>query len=172
MGSQGRRVGGKFRKPWPNPRPREPFPTSAQARGTQIDATEVFLALAVNAEFRHYPPFVTLTRASGFRLNMSHAEVVLTRGLLNKQNLNAWRNYETNADLVCGRGGINDRCFTPDSFSRATGISAACAPAATPVPAAASPAPQRFPQIEAAMHHLEEAKRELRLPRRNSMGTG
>ena len=43
MGSQGRRVGGKFRKPWPNPRPREPFPTSAQAGRTQIDASRVFL---------------------------------------------------------------------------------------------------------------------------------
>ena len=72
------------------------------------------------------PPFVTLTRASGFRLNMSHAEVVLTRRLLYKQNLNSWRNYETNTDLVCGRGGVNGRCFTPDSFSRATWISAAC----------------------------------------------
>jgi hypothetical protein len=33
--------------------------------------------------------------------------------------------------------------------------------AATPGPAAASPAPQHHPRIDAAIHHLEEAKREL-----------
>ncbi len=31
----------------------------------------------------------------------------------------------------------------------------------SPRPAAASPDPQRHPRIEAALHHLEEAKREL-----------
>jgi hypothetical protein len=35
------------------------------------------------------------------------------------------------------------------------------APAATPGAAAASPAPQHHPRIEAAIHHLEEARREL-----------
>ena len=34
-------------------------------------------------------------------------------------------------------------------------------PPATPRVAAASPAPQQHPRIEAAIHHLEEAKREL-----------
>jgi len=33
--------------------------------------------------------------------------------------------------------------------------------AATPGAAAASPAPQRHPRIEAAIHHLEEARQEL-----------
>jgi len=38
----------------------------------------------------------------------------------------------------------------------------AASAAATPSPVpAASPAPQHHPRIEAAMHHLEEAKREL-----------
>ena len=37
---------------------------------------------------------------------------------------------------------------------------AAAAAAPSPMPAA-SPIPQRHPRIEAAMHHLEEAKREL-----------
>jgi len=35
------------------------------------------------------------------------------------------------------------------------------APAATPAAAAASPAPQHHPRIEAAIQHLEEARREL-----------
>ena len=38
---------------------------------------------------------------------------------------------------------------------------AAAAATPSPVPPAASPAPQRHPRIEAAIHHLEEAKREL-----------
>ena len=37
----------------------------------------------------------------------------------------------------------------------------AVATAATPNPAAASPAPQHHPRIEAAIRHLEEAKHEL-----------
>ena len=34
-------------------------------------------------------------------------------------------------------------------------------PPAAPVAAAANPAPQEHPRIDAAIHHLEEAKREL-----------
>ena len=38
---------------------------------------------------------------------------------------------------------------------------AAAAATPSPIPPAASPAPQHHPRIEAAIHHLEEAKREL-----------
>jgi len=49
----------------------------------------------------------------------------------------------------------------PIAFRAQPGSPPPAAPAATPRPAAASPAPQHHPRIEAAMNHLEEAKREL-----------
>ena len=49
----------------------------------------------------------------------------------------------------------------PVVFHAQPGSPRPSAPAATPRAAAASPAPQRHPRIEAAIHHLEEARREL-----------
>jgi hypothetical protein len=49
----------------------------------------------------------------------------------------------------------------PVVFHAQPGSPRPSAPAATPGAAAASPAPQRHPRIEAAIHHLEEARREL-----------
>jgi len=52
-------------------------------------------------------------------------ECFLARRLLYKQIFNAWRSYETNTDLMRGRGGIADRCLVTRSFSRATWIAEA-----------------------------------------------
>ena len=49
----------------------------------------------------------------------------------------------------------------PAVFHAQPGSPRPAVPMATPVPAAASPAPQQHPRIEAAIRHLEEARREL-----------
>jgi hypothetical protein len=49
----------------------------------------------------------------------------------------------------------------PEVFHAQPGSPQPGSPPATPGAAAASPAPQRFPRIDAAIHHLEEARREL-----------
>ena len=49
----------------------------------------------------------------------------------------------------------------PVVFHAQPGSPRPAATAATPGAPAASPEPQRFPHMEAAMHHLEEARREL-----------
>jgi hypothetical protein len=49
----------------------------------------------------------------------------------------------------------------PVVFHAQPGSPRPSAPAATPGAAAASPTPQHHPRIEAAIHHLEEARREL-----------
>ncbi|MGO8732656.1 MAG: hypothetical protein ACLQVM_07675 [Terriglobia bacterium] len=49
----------------------------------------------------------------------------------------------------------------PVVFHAQPGSPQPSAPPATPRAAAASPAPQRHPRIEAAIRHLEEAKHEL-----------
>jgi hypothetical protein len=57
---------------------------------------------------------------------LSHVEeCFLTRQLVYSQILNAWRNYETNTDLVRGRGGVTGRYLVTGNVSRATWISTA-----------------------------------------------
>jgi hypothetical protein len=63
-------------------------------------------------------------------------------------------------------GGI----LLPVAFRAQPGSPRPAAPAATSGTAAASPAPQRHPRIEAAIRHLEEAKHELEAAEGNFHG--
>jgi len=51
--------------------------------------------------------------------------------------------------------------LVPMAFHAQPGSPQPAAPPAPPRPAAASPAPQRHPRIEAAIRNLEQARREL-----------
>ena len=64
--------------------------------------------------------------------------------------------------ILCAVGvGLLAAALLPVVFHAQPGSPRPSALAATPGPAAASPAPQHHPRIEAAMRHLEEAKHEL-----------
>jgi hypothetical protein len=64
--------------------------------------------------------------------------------------------------ISCAVGvGLLAATLLPVVFHAQPGSPRPGAPAATPGPAAASPAPQHHPRIDAAIRHLEEAKREL-----------
>jgi hypothetical protein len=64
--------------------------------------------------------------------------------------------------ISCAVGvGLLAAALLPVVFHAQPGSPRPSALAATPGPAAASPAPQHFPRIDAAIHHLEEAKKEL-----------
>ena len=108
------------------------------------------------------------------KCRLSHVEeCFLTRRLLSTQNLNAWRNYETNTDLVRGRGGVTGRFVTAGSFSRATWISAAWRAGGD---SRAQPRLVRRLSIIRGLRRPSVTWRKpggsLRLPRQNSMGTG
>jgi len=64
--------------------------------------------------------------------------------------------------ISCAVGvGLLAAALLPVVFHAQPGSPRLGAPAATPGPVAVSPAPERYPRIDAAMHHLEEAKHEL-----------
>jgi len=64
--------------------------------------------------------------------------------------------------ISCGVGvALLAATLLPVAFHAQPGSPRPGAPAATPGAAAASPAPQHHPRIDAAILHLEEARREL-----------
>jgi hypothetical protein len=61
--------------------------------------------------------------------------------------------------------GLLAAILLPVVFHAQPGSPRPAAAAAIPGPAAASPAPQHYPEIDAAIHQLEEAKRSLEAAR-------